>query len=93
MGAKADQDLWGQVLAIEARYGDRGPEVIARKIEEFRLAGDYSDSEFWTSVAECLTDLHAICYPGRIEPTSAKNPGFPVAPYREPARSAPRATE
>ena len=34
MGAKADQDLWGQALAYESRYGDRATDVIAKKIDQ-----------------------------------------------------------
>jgi hypothetical protein len=63
---RADRDLWGQALAIESRYGDRGLEVIARKIDELRRAGQFSDAEFWGEVATCLTELHSIRWPGGI---------------------------
>jgi hypothetical protein len=79
MGAKADHDLWGQALAIESRYGDRGPEVIATMIDELQHADNYSSAAFWTSVADCLKELHAIRYPGRI--------GTPTAEGRRPVLS------
>jgi hypothetical protein len=60
MGAKADHDLWGQVLAIENRYGDRGPEVLTRRIEKLREAGELAEAAFWAEVATCLNDLHSI---------------------------------
>src|SRR3546814_13398502 len=66
MGMRADRDLWGQALAIESQYGDRGLEVIARKIDELHRAGRYSEAEFWVEVAERLTELHAIRWPGGI---------------------------
>lgn len=60
MGTKADHDLWGQVLAIESRYGDRGPEVLTQRIDELRGAGEVAEAAFWSEVATCLTDLHSI---------------------------------
>ena len=60
MGTKADHDLWGQALAIESRYGDRGPEVLTQRIRELRAAGELVEADFWTRVAVCLNDLHAI---------------------------------
>lgn len=60
MGTKADHDLWGQALAIENRYGDRGPDVLKQKIVELRKAGEPVEAAFWAKVAECLNDLHAI---------------------------------
>ena len=72
MGAKADRDLWGQALAIESRYGDRGPEVIATMIDELRRAGADADAAFWANVADCLTDLHAIRYPGEAKSPAAE---------------------
>lgn len=90
MGAKADRDLWGQALAIESQYGDRGPEVIATMIKELRRAGDHADADFWGSVADCLTDLHAIRYPGRAKsPTAESRPPAVAAAWNRGA-SAPR---
>lgn len=60
MGTRADHDLWGQVLAIESRYGDRGPEVLTQRIAKLREAGELAEAAFWVEVATCLTDLHAI---------------------------------
>jgi len=60
MGTKADHDLWGQVLAIENRYGDRGPDVLRQRISKLRSAGDLSEAAFWSEVASCLNDLHSI---------------------------------
>ncbi len=60
MGTKADHDLWGQALAIESQYGDRGPEVLAQRSVELRKAREFQEAEFWSEVAACLTDLHAI---------------------------------
>lgn len=71
MGMRADRDLWGQALAIESRYGDRGLEVIARKIDELRRADESSDAEFWGEVAACLTELHSIRWPGGISTVSS----------------------
>ncbi|WP_067112866.1 DUF6961 family protein [Sphingopyxis granuli] len=76
MGAKADKDLWGQALAIESRYGDRGPKVIAAMISELQRASNYADVEFWTNVAQCLEDLHAIRYPGIVRMPAAENRQF-----------------
>ena len=64
MGTKATRDLWGQAFAIENQFGDRGPEVLARRIDRLRDAGEIEDAEFWSQVAGCLTDLHAIRLPG-----------------------------
>src|SRR3546814_10154425 len=71
MGAKADNDLWGQALAIESQYGDRGPEVITTMIDDLRRSGDHSGAAFWTKVAVCLTDLHEIRYVGSIASPAA----------------------
>jgi hypothetical protein len=60
MGSKAENDLWGQVLAIENQFGDRGPEILAERSRELREAGDLAEAEFWVEVAACLNDLHAI---------------------------------
>lgn len=84
MGMKADRDLWGQALAIESRYGDRGLEVIARKIDELRRAGQSSDAEFWGKVAACLTELHSIRWPGGISPVMQPvAEGSPAASRRQ----------
>ncbi len=64
MGAKADHDLWGQALAIESRYGDSGPDVLADRIAALKSAGDEREADFWSLVADCLIELHAIRYPG-----------------------------
>lgn len=60
MGTRAEQDLWGQALAIENRYGDRGPEILTQKIRNLRAAGELAEADFWSEVAGCLDDLHAI---------------------------------
>lgn len=60
MGAKADHDLWGQVLAIENRYGDRGPEVLRQRIANFHETGELAEAAFWSEVATCLKQLHSI---------------------------------
>ena len=73
MGANADKDLWGQALAIESRYGDRGPEVIAAMIAELQRASNYANIEFWTNVAQCLEDLHAIRYPCTVRMPAVEN--------------------
>ncbi|WP_447953132.1 DUF6961 family protein [Sphingopyxis chilensis] len=85
MGMRADRDLWGQALAIESQYGDRGLEVIARKIDELHRAGRYSEAEFWVEVAERLTELHAIRWPGGIREarTSSKMRSDPARPRRD----------
>src|SRR3546814_13061692 len=95
MGMRADRDLWGQALAIESQYGDRGLEVIARKIDELHRAGRYSEAEFWVEVAERLTELHAIRWPGGIreDRTSSKMRSDPARPRRAlstPRRAKPR---
>ena len=79
MGMRADRDLWGQALAIESRYGDRGLEVIARKVDELGRAGQYSDAEFWSEVAARLTELHSIRWPGGISTVTS-----PVADSNAP---------
>lgn len=56
----ADHDLWEQALAIENRYGDRGPDVLKQKILELRKAEESAEAAFWSKVARCLYDLHAI---------------------------------
>lgn len=90
MGMRADRDLWGQALAIESRYGDRGLEVIARKIDELHRAGQYSEAEFWAEVAERLTELHAIRWPGGTREARADSiaRSDPARPRRD--TSAPR---
>lgn len=60
MGTRAEYDLWGQALAVENRYGDRGPEILAQKIRNLRVAGELVEADFWADVAGCLNDLHAI---------------------------------
>lgn len=60
MGTRADDDLWARVLAIENRYGDRGPGVLTRRIEELRATGASIEAERWSQVAACLDELHAI---------------------------------
>ncbi|WP_295320543.1 hypothetical protein [uncultured Sphingopyxis sp.] len=60
MGTRAENDLWGQVLAIENRYGDRGPAILTQKIRNLRAAGERTEADFWSEVAGCLDDLHAI---------------------------------
>src|SRR3546814_8822013 len=61
MGMRADRDLWGQALAIESQYGDRGLEVIARKIDELHRAGRYRSEEHTTELQPLMrtsyTDL------------------------------------
>ena len=90
MGMKADRDLWGQALAIESRYGDRGLEVIARKIDELRRAGQSSDAEFWGEVAACLTELHSIRWPGGMSPvTTPAVEGSPAASRRQDRPASP----
>jgi len=88
MGAKADHDLWGQALAFETQYGDKAPEVIAAKIEQFREAGDTIEAGFWQQVAECLTELHAIRYPGTARRAGTvrdpSDPSVAPAPDRSP---------
>lgn len=71
MGARADNDLWGQALAFECQYGDRATEVIASKIEKLRQAGEMTEADFLSQVADCLNDLHAIRYPGSASPKMA----------------------
>lgn len=66
MGTKADHDLWGQALAVESQYGDRGPEVVAQRILELRKAGEVAEAAFWSQVVTCLNNLHAIRYPGNL---------------------------
>ena len=88
MGMRADRDLWGQALAIESRYGDSGLEVIARKIDELRRAGQFSDAEFWGEVAGCLTELHSIRWPGGTSPLTppvAKGSSAPPCQQGAPA--------
>ncbi|WP_443027969.1 MULTISPECIES: DUF6961 family protein [unclassified Sphingopyxis] len=75
MGSNADHDLWGQVLALETRYRDRGPAVITDRIQALRASGEHREAEFWSQVAECLNDLHAIRYFGGG--TSAAPPAVP----------------
>lgn len=90
MGMRADRDLWGQALAIEYRFGDRGLEIIALKIDELHRAGQYSEAQFWAEVAERLTELHAIRWPGGIR-ESRGDPlrrSDPARPRRD--TSAPR---
>lgn len=70
MGMQADHDLWGQALAAERRYGDLGPEVLAQQVQKLVEAGDYREAEFWSQVATCLSELHAIRFPG--DPKSSK---------------------
>lgn len=60
MGTEADDDLWARVLAIENRYGDRGPGVLTRRIEALRATGASIEAERWSQVATCLDELHAI---------------------------------
>ncbi|MGN6690097.1 MAG: hypothetical protein ACTHJU_04045 [Sphingopyxis sp.] len=60
MGQKADHDLLGQALAFESRYGDLATGVIADKIAQLQAAGEADEADFWTEVADCLTNLHAI---------------------------------
>lgn len=62
MGAKAVHDLLGQALAFEARHGDRAPQIVAERAERLRKAGKMVDALFWSQVADCLTELHAIRY-------------------------------
>src|SRR3546814_1161668 len=64
MGTNATRELWGQALAIENKLGDSEPEVLARRIDRLRDAGEIEDAEFWSQVAGCLTDMHAIRLPG-----------------------------
>ncbi|SKB73561.1 hypothetical protein [Sphingopyxis flava] len=80
MGMRADRDLWGQALAIESRYGDGGPSIIGRKIDACRRAGAFSEAEFLSDVAACLTQLHTIRGP------SAENARAPSASRRDPMR-------
>lgn len=78
MGTKADHDLWGQAIAIESQYGDRGPEVLAQRIVELREAGELAEAEFWSQVAACLNDLHAIrldVHSTKARPTRSVSPG------------------
>ena len=90
MGMRADRDLWGQALAIESRYGDRGLEVIARKIDELRRAGQFSDAEFWGEVAACLTELHSIRWPGGVSPVAPPvADGSSAASRRQGGRASP----
>jgi hypothetical protein len=81
MGMRADRDLWGQALAIESRYGDGGPDIIARKIDACRRAGAFSEAEFWSDVAACLTQLHTIRGP------SAEKARAPSSSRRDTMRS------
>lgn len=60
MGTKADYDLWGQALAFESQYGNRGPEVLSQRIIQLQEAGDPREAEFLSEVVTCLTNLHAI---------------------------------
>jgi len=71
MGMQADHDLWGQALAAERRYGDSGPEIIAQQVQKLMAAGENREAEFWSQVAECLSELHAIRFPG--EPKAMRN--------------------
>lgn len=90
MGMMADRDLWGQALAIESRYGDRGLEVITRKIDELRRAGQFPDAEFWGEVAAYLTELHSIRWPGGISPvTPPVAEGSPAASRGQGRRASP----
>lgn len=76
MGSNADHDLWGQVLALETRYGDRAPAIISDRIQVLRARGEKREAEFWSQVAECLNDLHSIRYFGGPQ---AANPSVPVS--------------
>ena len=85
MGTKADHDLWGQALAMESQYGDRGPEILAQRIVELREADERAEAEFWSQVAACLSDLHAIrldvhvveAHPKRSRRGDARPSAFP----------------
>ncbi|OWQ95055.1 hypothetical protein CDQ91_14085 [Sphingopyxis witflariensis] len=73
MGMQADHDLWSQALAAERRYGDSGPDIIAQQVQKLMAAGEYREAEFWSQVAECLSDLHAIRFPGESKAMSSVN--------------------
>lgn len=81
MGSNANHDLWGQVVALETQYGDRGPAVITDRIQVLRISGEHREAEFWSQVAECLNDLDAIRYFGGRTPanTPAASPLGPAA--------------
>lgn len=91
MGMRADRDLWGQALAIESRYGDGGPDILARKIDACRRAGAFSEAEFWRDVAACLTELHSIRgpYVGKAcgSPTDGARSAARPDPVRQTARN------
>lgn len=88
MGAKAEHDLWGQALAIENEYGDRGPDVLKDRIRKLREAGEAAEAGFWLEVAACLNDLHAI----RLDVPATKlaicsvtrTPAWPERPVSDP---------
>ncbi|WP_420496843.1 DUF6961 family protein [Sphingopyxis macrogoltabida] len=78
MGSNADHDLWGQVLALETRYGDRASAIIADRIQALRARGEDREDEFWSQVADCLNDLHSIRYFGgrrAADPSSPASTG------------------
>jgi len=89
MGSNADHDLWGQVLALESQYGDRGPAVISERIQVLRISGEHREAEFWSQVAECLKELHAIRYFGGHQPdnSAAQFPPDPAASGNASAQS------
>jgi len=69
MGARADNDLWGQAFAFECQYGDRANGIIEEKIAQLTEEGETAEAAFWMEVSERLTQLHAIRYPGSACPT------------------------
>lgn len=88
MGAKAEHDLWGQALAIENQYGDCGPDVLTERIRQLREAGEPTEADFWSEVAACLNDLHAI----RLDVPAMKKPSHRSI-ARRPVWLTPGATD
>ena len=69
---------------------DDSLEVIARKVDELRRTGQFSDAEFWGEVAACLTELHSIRWPGGTSPvTPPVAEGSPAASRRQERPASP----
>ena len=86
MGMRADRDLWSQALAIESRYGNAGPHVVARMIDEYRCQGDFSEAAFWGDVADCLRELCRIRGPNAASSSIRGPAGDRPAPQLIPGQ-------